>query len=388
MKRDYYGWATADFEQLLNTYSADLNQQCAPTGDTCTFDTARAVLKKLFEAYGDAHTNVRDPEGAERLREVMQDRAVPRTGLRTVRAEGGLLVVSVMSGSPAEQAGIQRFDLLAEVNGHPAGKRDDQDAEVGPNDFIRLERAAQPIAVLRRRAGTPDTALSLTTQQLRARDEPRLSWTGAGNKTALIDLPSFLADGTAQEFLKVVQKAQQQGAQQLVIDLRFNGGGSLRECVGAASVFGPVTYQMQQKGGQYSISGQDGQPAGLLNSLLPRSQNHLWNGPAAILVGKNTASCAEVFSFYAQGYGVTIVGENTKGVGNSGVVFYDLPDGGVVAVTILKAFDQNGRALPDHISPDVQVSENVAALTLLGRDTALEAALSVLNKSQAALSRP
>lgn len=385
VQQDYYGWATADLSALIASAARTLDTECAPQADACPYETGRAALKTLFETYGDAHTNVRDPEAAERLREVMQDRAIPRTGARTVRVEGGLLVVSVMPGSPAEHAGLRRFDLLPTVNGEPAGKRGDQNAAIGPNEFMRLERAAQTITVTRRRAGQPEDTLHLTTATLKARDEPTLLWTGEKQDIALIDLPSFLSSGTARRFLGTVQQARQRGAQQLVIDLRFNGGGSLNECVMAASVFGPVVYRSQEKDARfnyYGLKGGRGDPATTeLAVSLPETlpDRVVWSAPAAVLVGPNTASCAEVFSHFARQAGVKVIGENTKGVGNSGVQFHDLPDGGLVAVTVLKAFDAAQVPLPEHITPDLQAPLSIPALTTLGRDTTLEAALQVLN---------
>ncbi|WP_233554485.1 S41 family peptidase [Deinococcus cavernae] len=392
VQREYYGWASADLNALIAGAATSLDAECAPQADTCPFETGRAALTNLFERYGDAHTNVRTPEAAQRLREAMQDLAVPRTGARTVRAEGGLLVVSVIAGSPAEQAGLRRFDLLPTVDGQRAGQRDGQNAEIGPNEFMRLERRAKPITVTRRRAGRPEDTLQLGSALLRARDEPTLLWADDQHGTALIDLPSFLTAGTARRFLNAVQQARQQGARQLVIDLRFNGGGSLSECVMAASVFGPVIYRSQDRWGQFSyygLRGGRGDPASTEQAASrpdSPSGEAVWSGPAAVLVGPNTASCAEVFSHYARQAGVKVVGEETKGVGNSGVQFHDLPDGGLVAVTVLKAFDADQHPLPPRLAPDVTAPLSIPALTGLGRDTTLEAALQTL--SQAVVGSP
>lgn len=65
-------------------------------------------------------------------------------------------------------------------------------------------------------------------------------------------------------------------------------------------------------------------------------------------------------------------------MGNSGVVFDSLPDGGVVSVTVLRAFNEAGEPLPDRITPDVLAPGDIAALTEQGRDVTLEAALQAL----------
>ncbi|GAA5532665.1 S41 family peptidase [Deinococcus aluminii] len=379
VQQQYYGWSTVDRTQLGEKYAAVLAEKCAPQGDACDYATGRAVLNDMFSELGDAHTNIRDAEGAERLAEVSQNRAVNRTGVRVVRVAGGLLVVSVMPGSPAEQAGLRRFDLLTEVNGQAAGKdADGKNLAVGSNEFIRLERAGAPLNVTLRRAGQPDHPLTLPTARLQARDEPNLTWTGPDGKTALIDYPSFLASDSAALFLKSVAQAQAGGAAALVVDLRYNGGGSLQQCVAAASIFGPVVYKTREQGLSYTYAGLRGEPVFPFLARAAGPGWALWRGPLAVLVGPNTASCAEVFAYYAHKAGAVVVGEKTRGVGNSGVVFEPMPDGGVLSVTILRAYSEADEPLPAAITPDVAAPTDVSALTAQGRDTTLEAALTAL----------
>lgn len=374
----YYGWSTADLSALNTKYSALLRVQCAQEGESCPYDTARTVLGDLFKEMGDAHTNVRDPEGAERLREITQDLAVRRTGARTVRVEGGLLVVTIMPGSPAERDGLRQYDLLTQVNGQDAGKRQGENAPIGPNEFIRLERAGEPIVVTRERSGQRPVTLSLTTDLLKARDVPTLTWAGADKHTALITYPSFLSRDASELFLEKVQQAQKAGAERLIVDLRFNSGGSLIECVAAASTFAPVKYKTQYRRGSYTYTGVGGQERQLFGKQ-DRAQGSVWKGQVAVLVGPNTASCAEVFTFYAQKAGALAVGEQTRGVGNSGVIFEPLPDGGVLAVTILRAFTADDQPLPAFITPDVSAPLDIPALIGEGRDTTLDAALDALS---------
>lgn len=380
--RGYYGWSTADLGALNEKYGALLRVRCSAQGEACPYDTGRDVLKDLFKEFGDAHTNVRDPEAAERLREVTQDLAVQRTGARVVRVEGGLLVVSVMPGSPAEADGLRVFDLLTTVNAQAAGKRGEENAPIGPNEFVRLERAAQPINVTVRRPALAELSLSLSTRPLLARDVPTLSWAGADGRVAVIAYPTFLPRDASVLFLERLKEAQAAGARELIVDLRYNGGGSLTECVAAASIFAPVEYQSQTRynGGvsTYSYTGVNGTRGHFLNMKTVPPGSAVWKGPAAVLVGPNTASCAEVFTYYAQRAGATVVGERTRGVGNSGVVFSALPDGGVVSVTVLRAFNERGEALPEAITPDLLVPGDIAALTGEGRDVTLEAALRAL----------
>lgn len=376
----YFGWSTADRAALGSKYAAVLAQKCAAQGDACDYATGRAVLGELLAELGDPHTNLRDPEGAERLAEVSQNRAVSRTGARVVRVTGGLLVVSVMPGSPAEAAGVQRFDLLTRVNGEAAGKdAAGANLAVGPNEFVRLERAGTPLAVTLRRAGAPDRDLALPTARLQARDEPTLAWAGPGGRTAVIQLPTFLSADSSELFLTRLGEAQSGGAAALIVDLRYNGGGSLGECVAAASAFGPVLYKSRWQGGGFTYGGVRGAEALAFLARAAKPDWNVWPGPLAVLVGPGTASCAEVFTYYARRAGAIVVGEQTRGVGNSGVLFEPMPDGGVLSVTVLRAYTDADEALPASLTPDISAPTDIAALTGEGRDTTLEAALTALS---------
>ncbi|WP_234008996.1 S41 family peptidase [Deinococcus sp. NW-56] len=374
----YFGWATADRADLTRRYADVLAERCAPQGDACDYATARAVLGDLLTELGDPHTNVRDPEGAERLREVSENRAVPRTGVRTARVVGGLLVVSVMPGSPADLAGVRKFDLFTRVNGEVPGKdAGGKNLPLGPNEFVTLERRAAPLPVTLRRAGVPDRDLTLETAPLQARDEPTLGWVNAegAGRVAVIDFPSFLPQDSSELFLKRLTEAQTGGASALVVDLRYNGGGSLGECVAAASVFAPVIYQSRWEGGTSSYGGVRGQEVRPAVARAAAGNLNVWRGPTAVLVGPGTASCAEVFSHFARGAGAVVVGEATRGVGNSGVQFLPLPGGHLLSLTVLRAFDAAGQPLPAALTPDVAAPADLTALTTRGEDTTLSAAL-------------
>ncbi|WP_241191167.1 S41 family peptidase [Deinococcus psychrotolerans] len=376
-QKEYYGWSETDRSALTDKYAAELQTRCAPEGEACSFDTGRAVLKDMFDTFHDDHTSVRDAESAQRLLEVQNDMSVPRTGLRVIKQPEGLLVVGVQPGSPAEEAGVNLYDLIQSVNGVAAGK----DKPVDSLAFVRLERASTPMTLSVQRPKSALKLLSVTPKMMKARDEPSLSFPKAG--VALINFPTFLSGDSAPLFLAKIKEAQQAGARELIIDLRYNGGGRLDQCVAAASIFKPVVYQARFRGGGWSYGGLDGEQAPALSARIDH-QSHVWNGPAAILIGENTASCAEVFTFFAQKSGVKAVGSSTKGVGNSGVNFYPLPDQGIFSLTMLRAYDEDGQPLPDHITPDISAPTDLRALTESGDDTTLDAALRVLSDETAA----
>lgn len=384
-QQNYYGWQAASRSDLVARYRQILTQKCSPDPETCSYDTGRSVLKDMFDEFRDAHTSIRDAEGAERLREVQDNLSVPRTGLNIVKKPQGLLVVSVQQGSPAARWAMQAGDLLTRVNGKTAGDQQSVDNLA----FVRLERQNAPITVVYQRKGREYKA-TLQPTVMQARDLPMLSFPSNPNpamgetsaqtnpeKVALISLPSFLPQDSAALFLGKVEEARKQGASALIVDLRYNTGGRLDQCVAAASIFKPVVYQAKFEVGGWTFAGAQGE------SVLPMmtqmsNTKPIWTGPAAVLVGQDTASCAEVFAYYARKNGVKIIGESTKGVANSGINFYPLPDSGVLSLTTLRAYDEQGQPLPDHITPDIVAPTDLGKLVQQGEDTTLEAALKLL----------
>ena len=372
---DYYGWSTADRAALVDQYRGTLDSACAAVQDSCSFDQGRTVIADMLRQLHDPHTNIRDPEGAERLREVQENLTVPRTGLQVSKTALGLLVVGVLPGSPAMQAGVQRFDLLREVNGEQAGTGKPVDSAA----FVRLERRAAPMVLLLTRGGQPGRTLTLTPAPMQAGDVPTLSvQDGPAGRVAVIQYPTFLAGNSAELFLKSLRAAQAQGATGLVIDLRYNGGGRLDQCVQAASAFLPTVYQARWAQGRSEFAALDGGAASPAAARQAAPDERLWRGKTVVLVGQNTASCAEVFGYFAQRAGALVVGEPTKGVLNSGVNFFPLPDHGVISVTVLRAYDAGGQPLPDHLEPDVLATTDVAILASSGQDRALQVAVASL----------
>ena len=378
--QNYYGWSETDRPALVAQYHAALDSACAEAQDECSFDQGRKVIADMLGQLHDPHTNIRDAEGAERLREIQDDLTVPRTGLQVSKTPLGLLVVGILPNSPAQKAGVQRFDLLTRVNGEAAGT----DQLVDSAGFVRLERRAAPMVLQLVRAGQPERTLTLTPAPMKAGDVPTLSvQDGPAGKVAVIQYPTFLAGNSADLFLKSLRDAQQQGATGLVVDLRYNGGGRLDQCVQAASAFLPTVYQARWAQNRLEFAAIDGDKTSPTLARHAAPDDRLWRGKVAVLVGQNTASCAEVFGYFAHRAGAVVVGESTKGVMNSGVTFVPLPDKGVMSVTVLRAYDASGEPLPSHLEPDVPAPTDVKELTTSGQDTALQTAIETVEAQTA-----
>ena len=134
-----------------------------------------------------------------------------------------------------------------------------------------------------------------------------------GKKYGLIDLPRFYIDfsdinsrDSAKDMEKEIARLKSENVSGLLIDLRNNGGGSLKTAIEIAGLFiteGPVV--------QVKYRGQD--PI-VKNDENPKMQ---WDGAVVVLVNELSASASEIFAAAMQDYGraVIIGGNQTYGKG-------------------------------------------------------------------------
>lgn len=140
-------------------------------------------------------------------------------------------------------------------------------------------------------------------------------------KLGYISLPSFYTDfesdamlGCANDVAKEIILLKKEGIKGLVLDLRFNGGGSIKEAVELCGLFiseGPVCV-LEVKEKKY-----------LLKDM---NRGIVYDGPLVILVNGSSASASEVVAGCLQDYGrALIVGDLTYGKGTAQSV-YDVED--------------------------------------------------------------
>jgi carboxyl-terminal processing protease len=133
-----------------------------------------------------------------------------------------------------------------------------------------------------------------------------------------ISLPAFYEDwednngvnGCANDVAKEVIKLKKEGIGGLILDLRYNGGGSVNEAVGLAGLFidaGPVE-QIKTKDDK-------------VYTLKDVNRGTIWDGPLIVLVNSSSASASEIVAGTLQDYNrALIVGSPTYGKATAQVV--------------------------------------------------------------------
>lgn len=177
-------------------------------------------------------------------------------------------------------------------------------------------------------------------------------------KIGYITLPDFYTDwdeegtlGCANDMAKVIVKLQKENIDGLILDLRNNGGGSLREAIDLGGIFidwGPLCVYKQRGTNPSSIK--------------DMNRGSIYNGPLVILVNGLSASASEIFSASMQDYNrAVIVGSPTYGKA-TGQSIYPLDvttdKYGFVKVTNSKFYRVNKKTHQKlGVQPDVMIKD-------------------------------
>ena len=279
----------------------------------------------------------------------------------SVRAtEQGLRVQHVMGESPAARAGITRGDVIVAADGRSlAGRPADVATALvkGPAGSDVLLRIARDDRTLTKRVARARISLSVVER------EPRRA---AGERVAHIRLSTF-SEGAHEQLAAAIQTARERGARGIVLDLRANGGGLVKEAQRVASEF-------LERGEIVTTRGR-AVPDRTLAAIGERAAGAL---PVVVLVDGDTASAAEIVAGALQDHErATVVGTTTFGKGVFQTVL-PLSNGGALNLTVGRYFTPDGRNLAgDGIAPDVRAADDRETQ----RDEALGVALDVLGRS-------
>ncbi len=195
------------------------------------------------------------------------------------------------------------------------------------------------------------------------------------NKYGLIELPQFYIDfddysnrNAAIDVKKEINQLKEKDVQGIIIDLRNNGGGSLKTVVDITGYFikdGPVV-QVKSTGGRKEI-------------LRDTDSSIIWKGPLVILVNEFSASASEILAAALQDYKRAIVlgSKQTFGKGTvqnmvdlnriiSGSTYGDL---GAVKLTTDKFYRINGGSTQlEGVKSDVVILDRYSYIDLGEKD--------------------
>lgn len=290
-------------------------------------DVFQVYMNAFTESY-DPHTSYFSPRTAENFN-INMSKSLEGIGA-TLTTDGDYTkVADVVAGGPAFKSKLILKD--DRIVGVAQGEKGEMVDVIGwrLDDVVQLIRGPKGskvrLSILKASDGVNALPVEITIlrdkikleeQQAKAKLVP---YTQAGKtyKIGVITIPDFYMDfaaaqkgdpnytSTTRDVKRLIGDMQKKGMDGLVIDLTFNGGGSLTEAIELSGLFIPSGPVVQVRNADGSVNtGDDPDPS------------VVYDGPLAVVINRFSASASEIFAGAIQDYkrGI-VIGEQTFGKG-------------------------------------------------------------------------
>ena len=303
-----------------------------------------AAIRGMLTALDDPHTNYVRPEAFGIENEDLLGKFEGIGANVTLQADGGLIVIAPLVGSPAEEAGIRPGDQIIEVDGVALEGLSLLESVMkirGPKgstvELLVLHIGDFDPQIIKIRRGV------IPLESVLMRSEP-------GDRIAHIRLTNFFTD-TADQLSDSIHDAVESGSEGIVLDVRDNPGGLLSSVVDVVSLFvddGLVLYEVDGNGRR-------------TNWQVRRDDDVIEAIPVVILANEFSASASEILVGALQDHHrATFIGETTFGKGSVNVL-RELNNGGGLFLTFARWYTPEGRLIQDlGLDPDISVSDRDA----------------------------
>jgi len=396
------GRADDPVSKLKRRYSTLQKRMAQTTND----DLLEIYLTAVANAY-DPHTTYMSPKSYENFK-IQIGLELEGIGATLQWDDGYTIVKRIVKGSPAEKSGeLQVEDKIVGVGQGVEGQIEDV-VDMKLTDVVdkirgkggttvRLEIVSKDgkkkiVPIIREKIDLEDSAAQSAIFNLYQKkdgsvvicaendaeeNQKAAAESVATLKIGVIDLPSFYFNMDAKstggrscsyDVARILRDFNAKKVDACVVDLRYNGGGSLPEAVSLTGLFIKKGAVVQTKPSELGVD----HP----RPLLDPDPDIVWSKPLVVLTSRLSASASEIFSGAIRDYrrGLLVGDATTHGKGSVqsmseisdalfGALMKNAPNLGAMKVTI------QGYYLPSGVSPqlqgvpsDVQVPQFTSAL--------------------------
>ena len=323
------------------------------------------AIRGALDTLEDPHTSFLEPKPRQREKEDLSGK-FGGIGAYVSEDDEGRIILDPMPDLPAEQAGVQKGDVLVGVD----------DTEITPemtvDQVVTLVRGKVGSVVrlsLHRDGEAEPLLIDVERQEI---PSPSVDWRMLEEGEGLGYIRIMLFSGrTAKELQDGIEELETLGMTALVVDLRGNGGGLFDAAIDVSSEFladGIVLHQISKSRGEETYDAKSG--------------GAFTEAPLALLVDGGTASASEIVAGALQDHGrAVLIGAKTYGKGSVQSV-YDLTDGSSVHITSAKWLTPNRNQINGQgLTPDLEVVPTQEDSSQ-GLDSQLERAIEYLTTGQ------
>ncbi|MBI5517515.1 MAG: PDZ domain-containing protein [Deltaproteobacteria bacterium] len=260
--------------------------------------------------------------------------------------DGLLTIMNPMAGTPAEQAGLRRYDRIVKIG-------EESTTNMSLTEAVNRLRGREntPVSIWVTRAGAggwvQPRRFDLVRAVINVRSvEHRL----LSNNIGWVRIKSF-SETTGRELTRAVAEMRRQGMRGLVMDLRNNPGGLLEQAVEVADLFLSSGVIVVTAGNR--SEGREEREA--------RAEDTEPDYPMAVLVDGASASASEIVAGALKNNNrAIIIGQTSFGKGSVQTV-RSLPDGGALKITIAQYLTPGDVSIQGTgITPDIELDPMTA----------------------------
>lgn len=350
-------------------------------------DKLEFYLASLAKIY-DPHSTYMAPSRAENF-DISMKNSLVGIGAVLTTDDGYTKIVRIIKGGPADKDG----ELEPEDRIFAVAQGDEEPVDIVDmplDEVVQLIRGEKDTIVnlhvmkgKKGMHGLPEI-ITIKRDKVALQDQDahqnirELKIDGEDKKIGIIELPSFYIDfkgayehkpdykSSTRDVKKILKNFKKEHVDGVIIDLRKNGGGSLREAIQLTGLF-------IDKGPIVQVKGADQRAPQVENDY---DNKTYYNGPLIVLISKLSASAAEIFAAAIQDYGrgIIIGDKHSHGKGTVQTIL-DLndilkhwglkSDPGNLKVTVAKFYRINGEStqqkgvVPDIIFPNLTDSMEI-----------------------------
>ncbi len=290
----------------------------------------------LANSTGDPYTEYLSKEEADEFDDELNG-SFSGIGAELSKENDLLVVVSPISGFPADKAGLLPKDVITEIDGENTF---DMSLSQAVNKIRGESGSSVELKVLRK--GENPKKLKIIRENITI---PSVESSMKENNIGYIKISRF-DESTADLAKKASENLKSKGAKKIILDLRGNPGGLITSAVDVSSLWlEKGTLVVQEKRGETVIESHDANGTNLLLGF-----------ETVILIDEGSASASEIVAGALKDHNkATLIGEDSYGKG-SVQQLTPVSSGGLLKITIARWYTPNGRNIDkEGISPDKKV---------------------------------
>lgn len=342
--KDYLKELEYAYNNILNSYVEKVDEK----------ELTNAAIKGMYNYLGDPYTSYLDKDSTDNLMDRLKGE-YKGIGVEITTNESGTVVMTVFENSPAEEAGIMVGDIITKVKGVDVNGKTTSEV----SNMIKSTNGNVEIEV--NRGGITKTlTLKVSTVSIKSVIKNKY------DKTGYLRIETF-SNTTYKQFKESLETLEKDGIENLIVDVRNNGGGFLNSAVEIAELFvekGKPIYGLQTKDKK---------------EMYKDTTKEKRDYKVIVLINGGSASASEVLAAaLKESYGATLLGTKSYGKGTVQDTS-ELESGGMIKYTTAYWLTPKGVTINEKgLTPDIEVTGSFKDGMTLENDVELQTAINNL----------